>query len=148
MLRECKPILFIEMMCAPLNKSILSLLDSLGYVSAWVIQALLRDQILFSLPPESRKWIYYAGTNIISVPRENADILNNLVSQKILHVIPGIKEGLNYSVADMGIYISEINGDYSFLCTQGWVSNCAALPEDLVNLWKDLKDPETGLGYP
>lgn len=140
--------LFVEMLCPNLNKSILSLLDSLGYVSALIIKPLIDPEVLFSLPPEQRRWMYNGGTNIVVLPAERAHLFEDPRFAGVLFPIPGVKQGLNISVYDMNLVMREQGSDYSNHVRQGWQNCCELLSDDLQDLWKDLIEPTTGRPYP
>lgn len=73
LLSRCRPILYLEILCEALSRPILTLLDSLGYASAWVITGNSEgpDFIYFSVLFRSLT----SGTNIAAVPKHRAESL-------------------------------------------------------------------------
>jgi FkbM family methyltransferase len=83
MLRECRPVLFLEANCRPLLRSLVALLDHLGYGVAWMYAPLVDPPphqlhgVAYSAPEypfDSDHWqdAVFGGPNVLAVPTPTA----------------------------------------------------------------------------
>jgi FkbM family methyltransferase len=71
LLQDCRPFLFVEMNCENMNKSILKLLDSLGYISFWIGLPFVHYTDAVERSGLSLEFIM-SSVNILAVPRAKA----------------------------------------------------------------------------
>ncbi|RYG97747.1 FkbM family methyltransferase, partial [archaeon] len=81
LLRECKPIIFMESHCTALNKSMFLLLHSLGYELYWVVKPLFDTDILNQINvrlvvDDMLQWteaefnqLYFGSLNVLALPK-------------------------------------------------------------------------------
>lgn len=136
MLQECHPVLFIEMNCDVLNKSIMMLLDRLGYSMAWVVAPFVTHDELTDTFIQQKLYGFftfefvYGGANIIAVPKHRA---HELVSP----LVPIDVDGGKFKRTDINVchqtfecfYLSELDGE-----------SCKTVPAESVDYWRNIPD--------
>ena len=92
----CRPVLFVEMLCAAGNKLILELLDDLGYISSWVAVPFLypTEEVENDFPLQN----LFSGVNMISVPREHEYAVNSHNALRRIEVSKGWFSLSNYNI--------------------------------------------------
>jgi FkbM family methyltransferase len=103
LLVQCRPVVYLELTCQALSRSILTLLHRLEYVSAWVVKFPVSDaethhgRTWRSIDPESLLRLGTRVVNVISVPRERR----------------GELKGASGALLD-GVYVIDVEGGYFY----------------------------------
>ena len=151
MLLDCHPILYIETLCKPLMRSLLALLNYLGYSMAWVILPSIDVNAQFdngifgfnyaSVNPNS----LYSGLNILAYPKTlNIPIINYYIQKS--NLIPIDYLGGKYHIDDYNITVCfqayDAEGRAYTPCTwlhfvdQGNYCGIEKVSDFAINYWK------------
>lgn len=91
LLRDCRPVLFLEAECVPLLRSLVRLLDSLGYILAWVVLPVVElgtshrgRHVEHSF--ENMQHVYISR-NLLAVPRSDEALLRAVRAEECLAAI-------------------------------------------------------------
>jgi len=160
LLRECRPILVFEADCKILMRSLITLLDHLGYSLAWVSAAYLDMSVEFNgytpgvdgtgvyggrfSDPEYANWAVVGGNNIIAVPKKMKHILLEYPSSlQLIDMAAGL-----YHVDDYNIEICYNKDSYTnYWCIRRSHGTNSCLVDDetlgvdeyIVNYWKNFE---------
>lgn len=131
---ECHPVLVLEFICTELNKSMMTLLDSLGYAMAWLISPFIENPRIYQDYPVD---FIYGDVNVVAVPKSYADVLYDLDFAGTLLPIDLSKPG--YDVLNATV----CSDTKCFPITQNSASNtwlCGALPQAHVDFHMKLTE--------
>ena len=141
MLRECRPVLFIEMMCDEFNRATLTLLDSFGYAAAWILAPFMYppEKVLREIPME----LLFSGVNIIAVKKERSHELN--VPNQLFPINVANKQ-FSYNAMNLTVY-KEVNGELKKVTLAQPDCKNRVFPTKMREYWRALIDPSTGRYY-
>ena len=143
MLQECLPVLHIEAVCGNLLKSIILLLDSVGYSLAWLLVPLMDPSFTFANTTMFHKGCFgdkitneeflnamFDGVNIVGVPRALSHLLSNKTENVFFPIKPD--EG-KFVLDDYGF-----NTCYSNTCITLKSAMCPDMHDFETNYWQSI----------
>ena len=141
MLQDCHPVLFVEMQCYHLNKSVIALLRRLGYAMAWVIAPFVSHTELLEEFIKNKGLGYvtyrfaYGGRNIVAVPKERA---NELVAP----LVPILDSDFTADGLYKGKVISVCHGTHGCIEIKESINGtmCGNIPEESANYWMNIPE--------
>lgn len=144
MLAECTPVLFIEMLCEKLNKSIMLLLDRLGYSMAWVVAAVVEHDELaeyYIADQQQFPWItfemIYGGANLIAVPKSRRGDFAMSSSRFVFSPIDVSSGGDAFHIPPLALQVCHGNHQ-CFTLRQSQGEACESISGDLIEYWREL----------
>ena len=141
MLKNCLPVLFVEMLCEDLNKSILTLLDGIGYAMSWIIGPVVtHDEVLeHFIAGEEFPWMdfkmVYGGANIVAIPKARKDEFKS-ENPFVQFIAIDIERDDGFRVPQYSICLRK---DDCFPFEQEKGPACAELSHDRIDYWKYIE---------
>jgi hypothetical protein len=132
----------MEFACQELNKSLIALLDRLGYSMAWLIAPYAENPEVLK---EHTIQDIYGDVTVVAVPKVRRNIWQQeSIAKVVVPIVVGgaVFEDYKIEVCDETVTCTTLKQSNE---TSAWL--CAAIPEDQRNYYKTLINSATGEFY-